>query len=187
MTGVRENLRVALIYIFLTAWKVNTFWGISGPFFSFCWELSAHISSPFFFDWTIYFLDSWIFFYILESDLLDVSLAMLLSFSMGLFFDSLIVHIDVQKLCSLQGPTCQLLPLTPEQVLFYSESSFLHPYHIHYCWRYSPFSNVCFCPLCQVLDGCSNLYSCFSSSILFHCSISPFYASMISFWITIAL
>lgn len=70
---------------------------------------------------------------ILDSDPLEVSLAMLLPFSVGLFFVSLIVHVDVQKLFSLQGPTCQLLPLTPGQVFSYSESSFLHTYHIHYC------------------------------------------------------
>lgn len=64
---------------------------------------------------------------------------------------------------------------------------YTHPYHTHYCWRRSPFSNVCFCPLCQVLDGCSNLYSCFG---LPFCSIAlyvHFYASMICCLIIIAL
>lgn len=99
-----------------------------GHFF-FCWELSVHISSPLF-NWTIYILDSWLFelfLYILDSDPLDVSLAMLLSLSVGLFFASPIVHIDVQKLFSLWGSTCQLLPFAPEQVLSYSEIPFLHP------------------------------------------------------------
>lgn len=107
---------------------MNTFWSISGPLFL-CWELSVHISSTFF-NWTIYILDSWLFelfLYILDSDPLDVSLAMLLSLSVGLFFASPIVHIDVQKLCSLWGPTCQLLPFIPGQVLSYSEIPFVHP------------------------------------------------------------